>query len=99
MDEPDYIDALGAVLRLGKKFDVARVRQDAMKILKREFPRSLDEFIATIEVRKKIWKKTVDIFRLTTLAYEHDIQTILPLLYLICSSVNYVRKCFLCSST
>ncbi|KAF9034391.1 hypothetical protein BJ165DRAFT_1513537 [Panaeolus papilionaceus] len=73
---------VSALLRLGSKYDISSLRDNALQRLRAEFPTTLDEW-DRLDVEYKTMSDSVDIclFDVITLAYNEGILSILPVLY------------------
>jgi hypothetical protein len=88
-DEPPQFPVLAVMIRLGRKYEIAQLKEDALGLLKKAFPVTLDDhseyvweaYLAFPEdpVYDHDGKKLAAVLRL---AYECNIRTILPLVVL-----------------
>ncbi|CAA7266005.1 unnamed protein product [Cyclocybe aegerita] len=77
------IGAIAAMLRMGKKYDIAYLRDDALKRLRHDFPITLPDWEASYNGSSPIDYTTLSDYAKTvaaiiSLGREHDIQSILP---------------------
>ena len=94
--EKPYLSALAPMIRLGRKYEIACLRDEGLARLKREFPTTLEEYDRlpddytnfTFPPARRGLDAIVDIINL---ALESNIQSILPAVYLHATAYPLVR--------
>mgnify|MGYP001157852887 CR=1 FL=1 len=85
---PIAFEVVAAILRLGRKYQIASLRDQAYASLKKEIPVSLDDV-------SRAPRREIDfhfLAELINLALECDIQTVLPVAYFVTAN-NLVSSC------
>ncbi|KAF5340730.1 hypothetical protein D9611_007355 [Ephemerocybe angulata] len=82
--DPLAFDAVAAMIRMGRKYDIDYLRHEALLRLTTEFPTTLSEWDKLPHDYTQIHHQSGILFDIVNLAHDNDIKSVLPAAYYLC---------------
>jgi len=93
-DSPITVERIAAMVRLGRKYELSTLYEEAMRRLKSDFPRDLTAWRkACLQKDRNFMSKKKNLIEIINLAVEQNLQSLLPAAMLaLCRSITLVSR-------